>query len=215
MNPVEKDERTNRIKELEKQIANLDREAKELQETDLRKMASALFAECENLNLDAWVYRHDDMKVVISRGGPSLDGDTCEDKANDFISRFRAQGNVVIEDGADKREHVFTVIRGGIEERINIRCKKKEKEVNSNIRFFYSVSFNVLEKVDWVIYLLKSGFLKLPAHFLFTRKKMMYYPSNGENTGLFDIDESDLSIRLVNRCEDVDDYYHPYPPKSS
>lgn len=195
-------------KELERQIAALKEEEKAIVEKELREVATSLMTEIKRCNYDVWAHRIDDWKIVIRKKPQESilsEAKTCKSKIETFASRLTTLGAKIQE--YEKRPQVF-IIDG---KKANMRCRNKERIISGNRSFWYSISFDVLEGVDCVIYLLKGGFITLPPKFLSEIKDRLYYPRSGRNMGVFDIDEERLSIILQGGEEDIDSYYHLYP----
>lgn len=189
-------------KEIEQQIADLRATEKDIVDNELKKLVSPLMAEFERLNRSAWVYENEDWKLIIRKGtGKEVDEDnTCEGKRESFISKLTSSGC----DIQNVKGQIY-IIDG---KKVNIRCRNKEKTIGGNKSFWYSIAFNVLEEVDYVIYLTPNSYIRFPSNFLREVKDRMYYPSNGRHMGIFDIDWDDLSIILKDGRINIDEYYH-------
>jgi hypothetical protein len=196
------EETRRRIKELEQQLADLEAMEKAIIDKELGKVVIPLIEEFKKLHRSAWIYETDDWKVMIRKGtGKEVDeGDTCEDKRENFISKLTSSGCEI-----QKVKKRIYIIDG---KKINIRCRSNEKIISGDKCFWYSIDFGVLEDVDEVIYLTPNSYIKLPSNFLRKITDRMYYPRDGRPMGIFDIDWNDLSIILKDGRIDVSEYYH-------
>ena len=115
-----------------------------------------------------------------------------EDKLQSFIEKLLSLGYRVAE--VSKKPQIYS-INGVL---VNIRVRSKFKRANGNRVFWYSVTFSVLKKVSWVIYITTTHdyFFMLPSSFLESLKDRTYPDRKNDNVGVFDIDWDDSSIFL-------------------
>jgi hypothetical protein len=125
-------------------------------------------------------------------------------KLKDFIDKLVSLGYEISE--VSKKPQTYN-INGRL---VNIRSRSKIKQTADGSRlFWYSITFRVLKKVDWVIYLTTEGdyFVMLPSSFLLDMKDYMYPDKNKAGVGVFDIDWDSLVIELRGKRPSIKDYY--------
>jgi len=95
---------------------------------------------------------------------------------------------------------------------VNIRSRGKSRETaDESRRFWYSITFSVLQEVKWVIYLTTDSdyFVMFPSNLLESFKDRMYPDRSKAGVGVFDIDWDNLTIDLKQGERiSIDDYYH-------
>ena len=136
-----------------------------------------------------------------------------EEKLEDFINRLESLGYRIQE--VRKKPQIYS-ING---ELVNIRSRGKSKEIAGGRGFWYSVIFNVLQEVKWVIYITTSSdyFFKFPSSFLDNLKDRMYPDRRNSGSGVFDLDRDNEMIVLRYEVIRISEYYcnllHPddYP----
>ena len=129
----------------------------------------------------------------------------AEEKLEGFISKLESLGYRVRE--ARKKPQIYS-ING---EFVNIRSRSKHKEASYGRLFWYSIAFNVLHEVKWVIYLTTESdyFIKFPSSFLENLEDRMYPDRNKAGVGVFDIDWDNEKIVLKQgERVSIRDYYH-------
>jgi len=129
----------------------------------------------------------------------------AEEKLEGFISKLESLGYRVRE--VQKKPQIYS-ING---ELVNIRSRSKHKEASIGRLFWYSIAFNVLHEVKWVIYLTTESdyFIKFPSSFLENLKDRMYPDRNKAGVGVFDIDWDNLMIVLKQgETIRINEYYH-------
>ena len=130
----------------------------------------------------------------------------AQEKLYGFIDKLASLGYRVIE--VHKKPQIYS-ING---ELVNIRIRGKSKETaDGSRRFWYSVSFSVLQDVKWVIYMTTGSdyFVMLPSSFLESLKDRMYPDRKRTGVGVFDIDWDNMTIDLKQGERiSIDDYYH-------
>jgi len=129
----------------------------------------------------------------------------AKNKLDEFIGTLASLGLYQIQQ-EKKKPQIFT-INGA---RVNIRSRARSKQTNGSIVFWYSAAFNVLEEVDWVIYLTTRPeyFFMFPSSFLLEYKDRMYPDASKANVGIFDIDWEYEEIKLRGGPIKISDYYH-------
>lgn len=136
--------------------------------------------------------------------------DNCKDKIKRFISKLIDLGFGVHE--ASQKPQIY-IINSKL---VNLRCRSKEREMSEGSKiledraYWYSISFNVLQEVDWVIYLMTTSdyFIMLPSSFLNDIKERMYCDYSKKDVGIFDINWDGLLIELKDGVVDISHYYH-------
>ena len=128
-----------------------------------------------------------------------------EEKLEGFINKLASLGYRIEE--VRKKPQIYS-ING---ELVNIRSRSKHKEASIGRLFWYSIAFNVLHEVKWVIYLTTESdyFIKFPSSFLENLKDRMYPDRNKAGVGVFDIDWDNEKIVLKQgERVSIRDYYH-------
>jgi len=131
---------------------------------------------------------------------------SCKKKVRDLLHELRSLGYSVEE--VSKRPQVYSIDN----ELVNVRCRGKTREntYGEDRVFWYSVSFNVLQDVKWVLYLTTTSdyFVMLPSEFLESLEDDMYDDHSKDSTGIFNIDWDGLTIELRDKTIDLMPYYH-------
>ena len=126
-------------------------------------------------------------------------------KFEGFISKLASLGYTVREVSEDPRVYSIN------DKLVNIRSRSKHRSAAYGRSFWYDISFAVLRKVGWVVYLMTEPdyFVKLPSSFLENVKDRMYLPRNKAGVGVFDIDWDNLKIVLKQgELISIDRYYN-------
>ena len=130
----------------------------------------------------------------------------AEEKLESFINKLTSLGYRVII--ISKKPQIYS-ING---ELVNVRSRGKSRKTGEvDRRFWYSVSFSVLQDVKWVIYMTTGSdyFVLLPSSFLESLKDRMYPDRSKSEVGVFDIDWDNLRIDLKQGERiSISDYYH-------
>jgi hypothetical protein len=128
-----------------------------------------------------------------------------EGKLEDFINKLASLGYSVTE--VRKKPQIYSIDG----KRVNIRCRGKSREIAGGRGFWYSISFNVLQEVDWVVYLTTTSdyFFMFPVVFLDGIKDRMYPDRKKVDTGVFDVDwDNEMIILRHGNVERISKYYH-------
>ena len=129
----------------------------------------------------------------------------AEEKLEGFISKLESLGYRVRK--VPKKPQIYSIN----DELVNIRSRGKSQETTYGRRFWYSVTFSVLQYVKWVIYLTTDSdhFMMFPSSFLDSHKDRMYPDRKNAGVGVFDIDWDEETITLKQgEIVSVSDYYH-------
>ena len=132
-------------------------------------------------------------------------GTQAEEKLEDFINKLASWGYEVRE--VSKKPQIYS-ING---ERVNIRSRSRSEQRTYGRRFWYSVTFSVLQDVKWVIYLTTDSdhFMMLPSSFLDSLKDRMYPDRKDAGVGVFDIDwDNEMIVLKQGEIISVSNYYH-------
>jgi len=129
-----------------------------------------------------------------------------EEKLEDFINKLESRGYRIRE--VRKKPQIYSIN----DALVNIRSRGKHKDTADRSRlFWYSIAFNVLQEVKWVIYITTTPdyFVMLPSSFLASLKDRMYADRNKADVGVFDIDWDGLAIELSQGERiSIYEYYH-------
>jgi hypothetical protein len=128
-----------------------------------------------------------------------------EEKLEGFINKLASLGYRIEEVG--KKPQIYS-ING---ELVNIRSRSKHRNAAYGISFWYSVTFNVLHQVKWVIYLTTESdyFIKFPSSFLENLKDHMYPDKSNAGVGVFDIDwDNEMIVLKQGERVSIRNYYH-------
>jgi hypothetical protein len=129
----------------------------------------------------------------------------AEEKLEGFINKLASSGYRVTE--VYRKPQIYS-ING---ELVNIRSRGKSKETAHGRRFWYSVTFSVLQEVRWVIYLTTDSdyFMMFPSSFLESLKEHMYPDRKNAGVGVFDIDwDNEMIVLKQGEVIRIDEYYH-------
>ena len=130
----------------------------------------------------------------------------CKKKVRDFLDKLLSLGYSVEE--VSKRPQVYSIDN----ELVNVRCRGKVRKnaYGEDRVFWYSVSFDVLQNVKWVLYLTTTSdyFVMLPSKFLESLEDHMYDDYNKDSTGIFDIDWDGLTMELRDKTIDLMPYHY-------
>lgn len=130
-----------------------------------------------------------------------------EVKLEDFINKLASRGyNVSV---VKKKPQIFS-IDGTL---VNIRCRGKSKEITGGRGFWYSISFNVLQEVKWVIYITTTPdyFFMFPNTFLENLKDRMYPDKNKAGVGVFDLDwDNEMIVLRQGDVIRIGEYNHNF-----
>ena len=132
-------------------------------------------------------------------------GMQAEEKLEGFISKLESLGYRVRE--LRKKPQIYSIN----DELVNIRSRGKSQETTYGRRFWYSVTFSVLQYVKWVIYLTTDSdhFMMFPSNFLDSHKDRMYPDRKNAGVGLFDIDwDNEMIVLKEGEVIRVGEYYH-------
>lgn len=137
----------------------------------------------------------------------------AKEKLEGFINKLASLGYVVRE--VRKKPQIYSIN----DELVNIRSRGKFRVTsNGNRRFWYSVTFSVLQYVKWVIYITTESdyFFMLPSSFLESLRDRMYPDRSKAGVGVFDIDWDNMTIDLKqDKRISIDDYYHNFNHKEN
>ena len=116
----------------------------------------------------------------------------AEEKLEGFINKLASLGYRVRE--ARKKPQIYSIN----DELVNIRSRGKSQETTYGRRFWYSVTFSVLQYVKWVIYITTDSdyFFMFPSSFLESLKDRMYPDRKNAGVGVFDLDWDNEMIVL-------------------
>ena len=129
----------------------------------------------------------------------------AEEKLEGFINKLASSGYRVTE--VHRKPQIYS-ING---ELVNIRSRGKSKETTHGRRFWYSVTFSVLQEVRWVIYLTTDSdyFMMFPSSFLESLKERMYPDRKNAGVGVFDIDwDNEMIVLKEGEVIRIGEYYH-------
>ena len=129
----------------------------------------------------------------------------AEEKLESFISKLASMGYEVRE--VRKKPQIYSV--NG--ELVNIRSRGRSQETTYGRRFWYSVTFSVLQDTKWVIYLTTDSdhFMMFPSSFLVSLKDRMYPDRKSAGVGVFDIDwDNEMIVLKEGEVIRVGEYYH-------
>jgi hypothetical protein len=127
------------------------------------------------------------------------------DHLEDFVDKLASLGYTVQE--VRKRPQLYRIN----DELVNIRSRGKHKNSSYGRSFWYSVTFNVLTEIKWVIYLMTSSdyFVMLPSRFLEHLKERMYPDRSKKGVGVFDIDwDNEMLVLKEGELVSIAEYYH-------
>ena len=130
-----------------------------------------------------------------------------EGNLEDFINKLAARGYNVAE--VRKKPQIFNIN----DELVNIRCRGRYKKIAGGRGFWYSISFNVLQEVKWVIYITTSSdyFFMFPSTFLENLKDRMYPDTNKAGVGVFDLDwDNEMIVLRQGDVIRIGEYYHNF-----
>ena len=128
----------------------------------------------------------------------------AKEKLEGFVNKLESLGYEVR--AVRKKPQIYS-INGKL---VNIRSRGKSRETaDGSRRFWYSITFDVLQEVEWVIYLTTDPdyFVMFPCNFLRSHKDKMYPDRSKAGVGVFDIDWDNLKIDLKGKRISIDDYY--------
>jgi len=128
-----------------------------------------------------------------------------KEKLDEFINKLESLGYNVIP--IRKKPQIFSINN----ELVNVRCRGKEKTIAGGRGYWYSIAFNVLQEVKWVIYVTTTSdyFFIFPNTFLDNLKDQMYLDKQKSDTGVFDLDWDNLKIVLKQgEIKSIDEYYY-------
>lgn len=128
-----------------------------------------------------------------------------EEKIEDFINKLSSLGYKIQE--VRKKPQLYSIN----DELVNIRSRGKHKNAAYGRSFWYSVTFNVLQEVKWVIYLMTSSdyFIMFPSSFLENLKDRMYSDRSKTGVGVFDIDwDNEMIVLKQGELIRISEYYH-------
>jgi hypothetical protein len=130
---------------------------------------------------------------------------TTKQKLDDFISKLESRNyNVEL---VSKKPQIYVID----DHRVNIRCRGKSRVTTYGRSFWYSITFNILQEVEWVIYITTSSdyFFMFPSTFLNSVKDRMYPATQKAGVGVFDLDWDNESIVLRHGdLIHISEYYH-------
>ena len=132
-------------------------------------------------------------------------GTQAEDKLEDFINKLESLGYRIQK--VRKKPQIYSIN----DELVNIRSRGKSQETTYGRRFWYSVTFSVLQYVKWVIYLTTDSdhFMMFPSSFLDSHKDRMYPDRKNVGVGVFDIDwDNEMIVLKEGEVIRVGEYYH-------
>jgi len=128
-----------------------------------------------------------------------------EEKLEDFINKLESLGYRIQE--VSKKPQIYSIDG----ELVNIRSRSRSEQRTYGRRFWYSVSFSVLQGVKWVIYLTTDSdhFMMFPSSFLDSLKERMYPDRKNVEVGVFDLDwDNEMIVLRQGEIISVHDYYH-------
>jgi len=129
----------------------------------------------------------------------------AKEKLEDFINKLASSGYEVR--AVRKKPQIYSLN----DELVNIRSRGKSQETTYGRRFWYSVTFSVLQYVKWVIYLTTDSdhFMMFPSSFLGSLKDRMYPDRRNAGVGVFDIDwDNEMIVLKEGKVIRVGEYYH-------
>ena len=129
----------------------------------------------------------------------------AEEKLEGFINKLALRGYTV--EKVQKKPQIYS-ING---ELVNIRSRSRSEQRTYGRRFWYSVTFSVLQYVKWVIYLTTDSdhFMMFPSSFLDSHKDRMYPDRKNAGVGVFDIDwDNEMIVLKEGKVIRVGEYYH-------
>ncbi len=132
-------------------------------------------------------------------------GTQAEEKLEDFINKLESLGYRIQK--VRKKPQIYSIN----DELVNIRSRGKSQETTYGRRFWYSVTFSVLQYVKWVIYLTTDSdhFMMFPSSFLDSHKDRMYPDRKNAGVGVFDIDwDNEMIVLKEGEVKRVGEYYH-------
>jgi len=132
-------------------------------------------------------------------------GTQAEEKLEDFINKLESLGYRIQK--VRKKPQIYSIN----DELVNIRSRGKSQETTYGRRFWYSVTFSVLQYVKWVIYLTTDSdhFMMFPSSFLDSHKDCMYPDRKNAGVGVFDIDwDNEMIVLKEGEVIRVGEYYH-------
>ena len=129
----------------------------------------------------------------------------AKEKLEDFINKLASSGYEVR--AVRKKPQIYSLN----DELVNIRSREKSQETTYGRRFWYSVTFSVLQYVKWVIYLTTDSdhFMMFPSSFLDSLKDRMYPDRKNAGVGVFDIDwDNEMIVLKEGEVIRAGEYYH-------
>ncbi len=130
----------------------------------------------------------------------------AEEKLEGFINKLASLGYRVRREVRKKPQIYY--ING---ELVNIRSRGKSQETTYGRRFWYNVTFSVLQYVKWVIYITTDSdyFIMFPSSFLDSHKDRMYPDRKNAGVGVFDIDwDNEMIVLKEGKPIRIGEYYH-------
>ena len=130
----------------------------------------------------------------------------AEEKLEEFLNKLASLPGYNVRE-CRKKPQIYSIN----DKLVNIRCRGKSKEIAGGRGFWYSISFNVLQTVDWVIYLTTTSdyFFMFPVSFLDGIKDRMYPDRSKVDVGIFDLDyDSEMMVLRQGKPESVSQYYN-------
>ena len=128
-----------------------------------------------------------------------------EEKLEDFINKLSSRGYRIQE--VRKKPQIYYIN----DECVNIRSRGKHRINAYGRSFWYSITFDVLQEVRWVVYLMTSSdyFIMFPSSFLEKLKDHMYPDKSKPGVGVFDIDwDNQMIVLKQGELIGISDYYH-------
>ena len=128
-----------------------------------------------------------------------------EEKLEDFINKLSSLGYRIQE--VRRKPQLYSIN----DKLVNIRSRGKHKSTAYGRSFWYSVTFNVLQEVKWVIYLMTSPdyFFMFPSSFLGNLKDRMYSDRSKTGVGVFDIDwDNEMMVLKQGELIRINEYYY-------
>jgi hypothetical protein len=125
-------------------------------------------------------------------------------KLHDFVDKLDSLGYKV--EPVSNRPQIFSID----DKLVNIRCRGKSKMIADGRGFWYSISFDILQKVKWVIYITTTSeyFFMFPSTFLENHKESMYQDNNKAGVGVFDLDwDNEMIILKQGEVIPIREYY--------